>query len=118
MSLAWDGANLYVSDTYNRRINVYTLGANTVGYQGVRNAASLDITAHGSLSVAGTIQAGDLITVTINTATYTYTVLSKDTLQTVVNGLVAAFNSANSGQGDPYVLALIHISEPTRRTPI
>jgi uncharacterized protein (TIGR03437 family) len=105
-ALAWDGANLYISDTYNRRITVYTIGATTVGYQGVRNAASLDITAHGSYTVTGTIQAGDLITLTINTATYTYTVLKTDTLQTIVNALVNVINSANSGAGDQYVAAL------------
>ena len=29
MSLAWDGTNLYVSDAYNRRITVYSMGENT-----------------------------------------------------------------------------------------
>ena len=105
-SLAWDGANLYVSDTYNRRVNVYTIEATTVGYQGVRNAASMDIIAHGSLTVSGTIQAGDVVTITINTATYTYTVLKTDTLETVVTGIVNAINSANSGAGDQYVVAV------------
>jgi uncharacterized protein (TIGR03437 family) len=105
-AMAWDGANFYVSDTYNRRINVYTIGATTVGYQGIRNAASLDITAHGSYGVTGTIQAGDLITLTINTATYTYTVLKTDTLQTVVTALVNAINSSNNGAGDPNLVAL------------
>ena len=111
-SLAWDGSNLYVSDTYNRRINIYTIGATTVGYQGVRNAASLDITAHGSLTVSGTIQAGDLITLTINTATYTYTVKAADTLETVVTALVNAINTTVSG-GDSYVLAVADATTTT-----
>jgi len=101
--LAWDGFNLYVSDTYNRRVTAYTIGATTVGYQGVRNAASIDITAHGAITVSGTIQAGDYITITINTANYYYTVLASDTLQTVTNGIVAAINA---GAGDPNVIAV------------
>ena len=58
MSLAWDGTNLYVSDAYNRRITVYSMGENTIPYAGVRNAASLDIMARGRVTFAGGIQAG------------------------------------------------------------
>ncbi len=113
-ALAWDGANFYVSDTYNRRITVYTIEATTVGYQGIRNAASLDITAHGSYTVTGTIQAGDTIALTINTVTYpVYTVLATDTLQTVVNALVNVLNSANNGAGDPYALAVADATTTT-----
>src|SRR5262249_6163959 len=61
MSLAWDGTNLYVSDAYNRRITVYSLGATTIPYTGVRNAASLDIVARGSVTIGGTVQVGDAI---------------------------------------------------------
>ena len=32
MSLAWDGTNLYVSDAYNRRITVYSVGENRIPY--------------------------------------------------------------------------------------
>ena len=104
-AMAWDGQNLYVSDTYNRRINIYTIGATTVGYQGVRNAAALNVTATGTYTISGTIEAGDVITLTINTATYTYTTLATDTLESVVNALVKLINSANNGQGDLYVSA-------------
>jgi uncharacterized protein (TIGR03437 family) len=108
--LAWDGSNLYVSDTYNRRISVFTIGATTVPYQGVRNAASLDITAHGSMTVSGAIQGGDLITVTINTATYTYTVQPTDTLETVT---IAIVNAINAGAGDPNVAAVADATTTT-----
>jgi uncharacterized protein (TIGR03437 family) len=115
LAMAWDGANLYVSDTYNRRILVYTIGTNAVAYEGIRNAASLNITATGSYTVTGTIQAGDIITITINTYNYTYTVLSTDTLQTVTLALINIINSANNGAGDPNVTAAL---DPTINTQI
>ncbi|MEI9976695.1 MAG: IPT/TIG domain-containing protein [Ignavibacteriota bacterium] len=96
--MAWDG---------NRRVLVYTIGANNIAYEGIRNAASLDVTATGSYSVAGGIQAGDVITLTINTFNYTYTVLSTDTLQTVALALVNIINTSHSGQGDGNVIAAI-----------
>lgn len=137
MSLAWDGTNLYVSDTYNRRILVYSVGANPIPYQGVRNAASFNIYALGNVAVGGTITANDKATITIcsppaatatttgcispaapNASTsgstigtdYTYTVQSKDALTNVVNGLVAAINA---GSGDPNVIAAPDITTET-----
>ena len=105
-SLAWDGTNLYVSDTYNRRVTVYTIGNVAVGYQGVRNAASLDITAHGTLSVSGTIQAGDYITIFVDNAQYHYTVQATDTLESVVTAIISAINGSNNGAGDPNLIAV------------
>ncbi|HTS61296.1 MAG TPA: hypothetical protein VMH28_04695 [Candidatus Acidoferrales bacterium] len=120
MSLAWDGTNLYVSDAYNRRITVYTIAETVVPYQGVRNAASLDIFAKGTLTVGGTIQAGDKIDVNIGGTTttdsngnstttggadYTYTVASADTIESIITTLTNSINAANSGAGDPNVYA-------------
>ncbi|HUB79403.1 MAG TPA: hypothetical protein VMB03_11425 [Bryobacteraceae bacterium] len=107
LALAWDGANLYVSDTYNRRVLVYTIGTNAIQPEGIVNAASQDITATGQYVVSGTIQAGDIATLTINTFNYSYTVQSTDTLQTITQGLVNAVNSANNGAGDPNVVATV-----------
>ncbi len=128
MSMAWDGTNLYVGDTYNDRITVYSMGANTIPYQGVVNAASLAIFASGSITISGTIQAGDVVTIniggtastdsagnptTIGGVNYTYTVKSTDSftdttsgvvVNDVIAGLVAAINSSNNGAGDPNVL--------------
>jgi uncharacterized protein (TIGR03437 family) len=108
LSLAWDGTNLYVSDAYNRRVTVYTIGANNIGYQAVRNAAKLDITATGAYSIAttSTIQAGDVITLTVNGTNYPYTVKSTDTLVSVLEALTSLLNSANSGAGDPNLFAI------------
>ena len=135
MSLAWDGTNLYVSDAYNRRITVYSMGANTVPYAGVVNSASINIVAKGSVTFAAaiaptavttpptpnTVQAGDVIDInvggtsttdaTTNVATitggadYKYTVLAADTVSTIITALVNSINAANSGAGDTNVYA-------------
>src|ERR1035441_4112771 len=79
MSLAWDGTNLYVSDAYNRRITVYSMGENTVPYSGVVNSASLNILSKGTVTFLATIastvttppippptvQAGDVIDINV-----------------------------------------------------
>jgi uncharacterized protein (TIGR03437 family) len=138
MSLAWDGTNLYVSDAYNRRITVYSMGANTVPFAGVVNSASINIVAKGTITFTATIapatvttpptpnsvQAGDEIDVNIggtsttnttgsgtNTTTitggvdYKYTVLSTDTVGTIVTALANSINTANNGAGDTNVYA-------------
>ncbi|HJT89264.1 MAG TPA: IPT/TIG domain-containing protein [Bryobacteraceae bacterium] len=65
MSLAWDGTDLFVSDSYNRRITVYSMAETAIPYTGVRNAASLEIFAGGIVTLSGTITQGDSVTVTI-----------------------------------------------------
>lgn len=102
MSLAWDGTNLFVGDTFNRRVMVFTVGETTVNRTSVRNAASQEIFALGSVAVSGAIKESDVGTVTIQSVDYKYTILKDDTITKVVNGLVAAINA---GAGDPLVLA-------------
>jgi phage tail sheath gpL-like len=119
-SLAWDGTNLYVSDSYNRRITVYSIGEVAVPYTGVRNAASLDIVARGTLTVSGNIQEGDVIKVNIGGTTttdssgtstttggndYSYTVKKDDTIANIIQQIASLINAANSGTGDPNVYA-------------
>ncbi len=117
MSLAWDGTNLYVSDAYNLRITVYSLSTVPLPYQSVRNAANLDIVANGQVTIGGTIQAGDVVTINIGTsttatpATYTYTVKSTDAGTDVILGLVSAISSSNSGAGDPNVIATADLTD-------
>ena len=132
MSMAWDGTNLYVSDSYNTRIMVYSMGANTVPYQGVVNAASQAIYANGSVTIGGTIQAGDVVTIniggtastdsagnptTIGGVNYTYTVKSTDSFTDTINGVVvndvlaglyAAITSANNNAGDPNLTVAVY----------
>jgi uncharacterized protein (TIGR03437 family) len=104
VSLAFDGLNLYVGDTYNRRVLIYTPGIPNILLGASRNAASLNIYALGSVAIGGTIVAKDTVTITINTTAYTYTVLSTDTLSTVADGLALAINKA---PGDPNVVASV-----------
>jgi uncharacterized protein (TIGR03437 family) len=101
-SLAWDGTNLYVADPSNFRILVFTPADPAVASDGIRNAASIDLFALGTITLGGSIQAKDAVTITIDSATYTYTVLSTDTLDTITTALA---NLINAGSGDPNVLA-------------
>jgi uncharacterized protein (TIGR03437 family) len=115
MSLAWDGVNLYVSDAFNRRITVYSIGENSIPYAGVRNAASYDIIASASVEVDGAVNAGDVATISIapdSSATpvdYTYEVVATDTLTTIAQALTNVINSADKGAGDPNVVAVADI---------
>ncbi len=103
-SLAFDGLNnLYVSDTYNRRVVIYTPGVLSIplGGQGLVNAASLNIYAIGTVAVSGAINAKDTVTITIDGTGYTYTVVSTDTLETITDALVKLINKGP----DPNVIA-------------
>lgn len=106
MSMAWDGTNLYVADPYDRRVLVFTVAAPNVPITGIVNAASQNVYAVGGITFSGTITANDTITITINSATYTYKVVSTDTLITLVVNITNLINSANSGAGDPNVIAV------------
>ena len=100
MSLAWDGTNLYVSDAYNRRITVYSMGENTVPYAGVVNSASINIVAKGTVTFTATIastvttppiplptvQAGDLIDINIGGTSTTTTTGSATNTTTITGG--------------------------------
>jgi uncharacterized protein (TIGR03437 family) len=128
-SLAWDGANLYVSDPTDFRILVFTPAAANIPANGVRNAASLEIFATDAIILGGAINGNDTATVTIcppvngaafsaatcsNTATgavnYTYTVQKTDTFDLVSQGLAALINA---GSGDPYVFAKPELGQQT-----
>jgi uncharacterized protein (TIGR03437 family) len=101
MSLAWDGTNLYVSDAFNRRITVYSMGENTVPYAGVVNSASVNIVAKGTITFTAAIapatvttpptpnsvQAGDVIDVNIGgTSTTTTSTTGNSTTTTTITG--------------------------------
>lgn len=102
LSLAWDGANLYVADSFNQRILVFTPAEQDLAYAAVKNAASLNIYALGTVTFGGKVVAKDTVTVTIQGKGYTYTIQTGDDFTAVVNGLVALINA---GDGDPNALA-------------
>jgi uncharacterized protein (TIGR03437 family) len=102
-NIAYDGTNLYVTDTYNRRVLVHTPGIQNIPLSGVRNAASLAIYALGSISFGGSITANDTITVTIGctgvppacrttTASYKHTMVAADTVSTILTDLTKQIN--------------------------
>src|SRR5262249_9538819 len=105
MSLAWDGLNLYVSDAYNRRGTGETPGAPGIPHPGRRDTGGGTIVASGKIAITGEANVKDTVTITIDSATYTYTVVANDTLALIVDGLVSVINSSNSGAGDPNVVA-------------
>ena len=106
-AIAYDGTSLYVTDTYNRRVLVHTPGIQNLPLNAVNNAASLAIYAVGSINFAGTITAGNTVTIKIGctggppacivaTASYVHTVVSTDTLTTVIQDLVAKINKTDT----------------------
>jgi len=117
-SLAWDGANLYVADTFNRRIAVYTPGDFQLPVAAVRNAASPFVYPQGTVKIGGTAQDNTALTVTIGkndvldstnteiTASYSYRESAGDTIAEIIQGLTQAINGSNNGAGDPYVYAV------------
>ncbi|HEY7337384.1 MAG TPA: hypothetical protein VH639_21005 [Bryobacteraceae bacterium] len=104
-SLAWDGTNLYAADPSNRRILVFTPGSVELPITGIRNAASLEVYASGGIDIAGTVQSNDTITITINGTNYPYTIVSTDTIATILQNIVNLINDSNNGAGDPAVTA-------------
>jgi uncharacterized protein (TIGR03437 family) len=116
--LAWDGTNLYASDPYDVRVLVFTPASSNIPINGITNGASLNTYAVGTISITGTITAGDTIAITVTTpgvsATtcpstglecYTYTVKSTDTLASIVIALANLINASP----DPNVIASANI---------
>ncbi len=116
--LAWDGTNLYVSDPFDVRVMVFTVGTPNIATNGIANSASLNTYAVGTVSLTGTITTNDTVTIMITTpgtsattcpATglecYTYTVKSTDTLASIVIALANMINAAP----DPNVIASANI---------
>ncbi|MEP7366274.1 MAG: hypothetical protein ABI972_23700 [Acidobacteriota bacterium] len=106
LSLAFDGRNLYASDPFNRRVMVFTFAERRVPNTGVRNSASREVFAVGSVSFAGEVKENDEIEIKIRDRSYKYKALKDDTFPKLIAGLVNVVNSANNGAGDEDVLAI------------
>jgi uncharacterized protein (TIGR03437 family) len=100
MSLAWDGTNLFVADAFNRRVTVYSIGANKIPYSGVRNAASMKIFSVGSVAITGSATANDAVAITIgNTATNTGTNCGSTSTSTTSSTTTNTTGAANAPVG-------------------
>lgn len=112
VSLAWDGENLYVADAYNRRVVLYTPGEFSLPLTAVRNAASPEVYARGSIVFSGELTKDDELTIKIGNdkvkdeegkvvdpAEYKYKVKEGDDFNDVIDAFIALL--AN----DPYVIA-------------
>ncbi|HTB15182.1 MAG TPA: hypothetical protein VK752_26605 [Bryobacteraceae bacterium] len=101
-ALAWDGTNLYVTDSLNYRVLVFTPEAATVPVDGVVNAASQALFAQGSFTFSGSITAGDCLLITIsnpfqlNYGYYIYTVASGDTLDSITLNVANIINGTGN----------------------
>lgn len=114
-ALAWDGTNLYVSDTYNRRVLVYTPGDFSLPVTAVRNAPSPVTYARASVAFSGTVDKDQELTIKIgnenvkddqgNTIEKSYTIktTADDTFDTIIDRFA---DSINADGGDQYVLAV------------
>ncbi|HYM11484.1 MAG TPA: hypothetical protein VEU62_12170 [Bryobacterales bacterium] len=112
-ALAWDGANLYVADPFNRRISVFTPAEQMISPGGIVNAASYAVHAEGTVTLDGTPVTGDNVKLTINGTDYTYTIADGDTLQTISDALV---HQINEDPGDPNAYARPFPSDGTYAT--
>ncbi len=103
-SLAYDGLNLYVSDPIDNRVLVFTPGNTQLPDNSAVNWASEIVRQEGVASIdATTVTAGDTVALTLGSTTYTYTVKSADTNDTIAQGLVSQINA---GSGDANALAI------------
>jgi uncharacterized protein (TIGR03437 family) len=107
MALAKRGPDLYVSDTFNRRILVFTPGDPRVPLSGVRNSASFETYAVGTVNFDGNLKKDDELTLKIADREYKYKVGDNDTFENLINNLVAQINE---GDGDPNVVAAANFS--------
>jgi uncharacterized protein (TIGR03437 family) len=107
MALAKKGQDLYVSDTFNRRILIFTPGDPKVPLTGVRNAASFETYAVGTVTFGGNLKKDDELTLKIADREYKYKVVENDSFENLIDNLVAQINE---GDGDPNVIAAQNFS--------
>ncbi len=120
LAMAFDGSNLYVTDPFNRRVMVFSVGDTFINATGVRNMASREVYAVGSVALTGSITADNELTITITGTDsetgseikhdYKHKVLKDDTLNKVMATLV---DLINAGNGDPLVLAMPNATTAT-----
>jgi hypothetical protein len=108
MSLAWDAARTLRDRHVQPPRHGVLRGDVMLPYSAVRNSASREVHAVGTITLAGTITKDDKITITISRESdsienkYEYKVKEDDDLETIVDKLVALINA---GDGNPLVFA-------------
>jgi uncharacterized protein (TIGR03437 family) len=103
-SLAWDGDSLYVTEPFSRRIMVFSPATGSM-LTPIRNAASLVVYAHATITLSGTAKEGDQVHISLAGTDYVYQLKKIDTLGTAAQGLADIINNSNNGAGDPNMLA-------------
>lgn len=114
-SLAWDGTNLYVADTFNRRVLLYSPGDFFIPLSAVRNAASPLVFAQGFITFTGELVDDDEITITIGRQgddddakrKYKVKVEEETTFENLITRFVELINTQDGG--DPLVNAIPNI---------
>ncbi|WP_051669493.1 hypothetical protein [Bryobacter aggregatus] len=113
-SLAWDGSNLYVADPYNRRVLVFTPAPRLISDTGVRNAASREVFAVGSVAFGGVATEGETVTIKINydendtdNTSYTFKFAKDNTLADAINTLANDINTKNGGNANVVATAVL-----------
>lgn len=117
-SLAWDGQNLYVADTYNRRVLLYSPGDFALPLTAVRNAPSPETYAQGTVTFSGTIAKDVNVSIKIGNDTvlnddgtvkdpreYKYTTVNGDTFASIIDTFVGWINWLDPNSGDEWVRA-------------
>jgi uncharacterized protein (TIGR03437 family) len=114
-SLAWDGTNLYVADTFNRRVLLYSPGDFFIPISAVRNAASPLVFAQGFITFSGQLEDDDEISIIIgrqgdeddDKRRYMIKVDEDTTFESLINEFVEIINTRDGG--DPLVNAIPNI---------
>jgi uncharacterized protein (TIGR03437 family) len=116
LSLAWDGTNLFVSDTYNRRIVVFSTHDQPLPFTAVRNLASREVFSTGSITFDGTIKEGDEVTITVSGRAYKYKFIRDDTFANILLQLTQQINADVDGTVTASVISDLRAILITART--
>ena len=101
-SLAFDGRNLYVTDPFNRRVMVFTMAERKIQNTGVRNAASKEIFAVGSITFSGEVKENQEPIFKVGEKEYKYKTVKNETFESLIRAVV---NLINAAPGDRLLLA-------------
>ena len=106
--MAWDGTNLYVTDPFNRRVLVFTIGEETFRIPAFAMPPAATSSRSGPSRSARDPKENDEVTIKIADAReYKYKAGKDENIAKVITALVEAINA---GAGDPEVFASPNIT--------